>query len=299
MALSPFGTRRTRGFIPWLSIAVPAIGWLTFGLYPSAATLFYSLTKYSGQPGTPLNYCGLCNYRAAATNLLPTVGESIRITIIYTVGITIIQTTLALGLAVLLRRAGRMYNVYRALVFMPGIFSVVIIGAAFTLIFDPINGPAQAILQRVFGTSSAFLGSNTLALPIVMGVAIWSGTGYGMLIYIAGLRRVPADVLEAAALDGAGRWKSFWRVSWPLLAPATTVNVFLAAMSALGEYALILVLADGHFGTQTIGVYMFNSAFGPNSQLGYGSMLAVVQFALTVVLGGGLLVLLRRREVSL
>ncbi len=232
MARSPFGTQRTRGYIPWLSIAIPAAGWLTFGLYPSAATLFYSLTRYSGLPGTPLNYCGLCNYRAATTNLLPTVGSSIRITLIYTLGITIIQTALALGLAVLLRRAGRMYNLYRALVFLPGIFSVVIIGAAFTLIFDPINGPAQAIIQQVFGASSAFLGSSTVALPIVMGVAIWSGTGYAMLIFIAGLRRIPADVLEAAALDGAGRWRSFWRVSWPLLAPATTVNVFLAAMSA-------------------------------------------------------------------
>lgn len=295
----PFGTQRTRAYIPWLSVSVPAAGWLIFGLFPSAATVVYSLTQYSGLPGTPLNYCGLCNYHAALTNLLPTVGSSIRITVIYTAGITVIQTAAALALALLLRRAGRMYNLYRALVFMPGIFSVVIIGGAFTLIFDPINGPAEAIAHHVFGVSSAFLGSSTLALPIVMAVAIWTGTGYSMLIFIAGLRRIPAETLEAASLDGAGRWRSFWHVSWPLLAPATTVNVFLTAMSALGEYALILVLADGHFGTQTIGVYMFNSAFGPDSQLGYGSMLAMVQFALTLVLGGGLLVLLRRREVSL
>jgi raffinose/stachyose/melibiose transport system permease protein len=84
-----------------------------------------------------------------------------------------------------------------------------------------------------------------------------------------------------------------------MLAASTTVNVFLTAMGCLGEYALILVLTDGHFGTKTIGMYMFDSAFGTNSQLGYGSMLAMLQFVMTLVIGGVLLVVLRRREVAL
>ena len=65
MATIPFGTRRTRRWIPWLSISIPTIGWLVFGLYPSLATAVYSFTQYSGLPGTPLNWCGLCNYRNA------------------------------------------------------------------------------------------------------------------------------------------------------------------------------------------------------------------------------------------
>lgn len=299
MATCPFGTQRTRRFIPWVSIAIPGAGWLIFGLYPSFATVAYSFTQYSGVPGTPLNVCGLCNYRAAATTLSSQVGSTIGVTLVYVAGVTVVQNTIGLGLALLLNRRGRSYGVYRALIFMPQIFSVAVIGAVFSLILDPYSGPAENIVHQLFGITTAFLGSNMLALPLVMGVNVWMFAGYSMLIFIAGLRNIPPELYEAAGMDGAGRWRAFWHVTWPLLAPATTVNVFLTAMGTLGEYALILVLTDGHFGTQTLGLYMFNSAFGGSSQLGYGSMLAMLQFVLTLIIGGGLLIGLRRREVSL
>lgn len=298
----PFGTNRSRRYIPWLSIAIPALGWLVFGLYPSFATVFYSFTQYSGLPGTALNLCGLCNYHRAFTILLPQLGGSILISVIFTAAVTIIQTGIALGLALLLRRRGWQFGFFRALIFMPAVLSVVVVASTFKLIFDPVSGPAQQILHSLTGSGSAFLGSYNAALPIVIGITVWMGTGYAMVIFIAGLRRVPEECYEAAQLAGAGKWRMFRYITWPLLAPATTVNVFLCAMSQLGEYALILVLTDGNFNTNTIGVYMFNTAFGgANSvaELGYGSMLAVIQFLLTLVIGGGLLYGLRRREVSL
>ncbi|MBO0884954.1 MAG: sugar ABC transporter permease, partial [Mycobacterium sp.] len=213
--------------------------------------------------------------------------------------VTVVQNLAGLGLALLLNRRGRSYSLYRALIFMPQIFSVAVVGAMFSLILDPYSGPAEKIVHSLFGVTTPFLGSDALALPLVMAVNIWMLAGYAMLIYIAGLRNIPSEVYEAAALDGAGRWRAFWHMTWPLLAAATTVNVFLTAMGTLGEYALILVLTDGHFGTQTIGMYMFTSAFGTNNALGYGAMLAMLQFVLTLIIGGGLLYLLRRREVSL
>nr|WP_055502158.1 sugar ABC transporter permease [Nonomuraea pusilla] len=299
MAAGPFGTRRTRRLIPWASIAIPGIGWLLFGLYPSLATVGYSFTQYSGLPGTPLNVCGLCNYTAAFTSLSAQVWESLQVTLVYVVGVTVLQNVAGLGLALLLNRPGRSYTVYRALIFMPQIFSVAVVGAVFALILDPFTGPAATAWKAVFGSTTAFLGDSSLALPLVMLVNIWMFAGYSMLIYIAGLRNIPKPVYEAAALDGAGRWRAFLHVTWPLLAPATTVNVFLTAMGALGEYALILVLTGGNFGTKTLGLYMFESAFGGNSQLGYGSMLAMLQFLLTLAIGGTLLFTLRRREIQL
>jgi raffinose/stachyose/melibiose transport system permease protein len=294
-----FGTRRTRRFIPWLSISVPTLGWMVFVLYPSAATIFYSLTQYSGVPGSALNYCGLCNYRTAFTDLLPQIWSSVWTTIVYTVGVTVLQIVFGLGLALLFNRRGPAWSLYRALVFMPQIFSVTIVGVLFSLILDPISGPAEKILHGLFGGTSAFLGNSTISLPLVILINVWMFTGYTMLIYIAGLRKIPPELYEAAALDGSGRWQAFRRITWPMLAASTTVNVFLTAIGCLGEYALILVLTDGHFGTKTIGMYMFDSAFGTNSQLGYGSMLAMLQFVMTLVIGGVLLVVLRRREVAL
>jgi raffinose/stachyose/melibiose transport system permease protein len=299
MAICPFGTRRTRRWIPWLSISVPALGWLVFGLYPSFATVYYSFTNYSGVPGTPSSYCGLCNYRTAFTSLLPQVWDSVQVTIIYTAGVTVAQIVIGLGLALLLNRRGRAWSLYRALIFMPQVFSVTIVAVLFDLIFDPTSGPAEKILTDVFHTSSAFLGQDHVALPIIIVINVWMFAGYTMLIYIAGLRRIPRELYEAASLDGCGRWGAFRRVTWPLLASATTVNVFLTAMGCLGEYALILLLTDGYFGTKTIGMYMFDSAFGTNSDLGYGSMLAIVQFGMTLVIGAIMLFTLRRREVQL
>src|SRR5205085_2489566 len=221
----PFGTRRTRRFIPWLSIAIPGLGWLIFGHYPSFATIFYSFTQYSGLPGTPLNVCGLCNYTDAFTKLLPQVSDSLRITAEYATGITIVQNAAGLAMALLLNRRGRLFGFYQALVFMPEVFSVAIVGAVFSLLFDPFSGPLEQVVRYVFHTTSSFLGSYLLALPIVMGVNIWMFTGYSML--------------------------------------------------------------------------MFSAAFGGSSQLGYGSMLAMLQFFVTVLVGGSLLILLRRREVQL
>ncbi|MER8085041.1 carbohydrate ABC transporter permease [Streptomyces sp. NPDC087532] len=299
MARCPFGNQRTRRFIPWASIAIPGAGWLLFGLYPSLATIGYSFTRYSGLPGTPLNVCGLCNYSAAFTSLSSVVGDAVRVTLTYVLGVTVLQTVIGLGLALLLNRPGRSYTLYRAIIFMPQIFSVAVVGAIFALMLDPYSGPVEKVMHGIFGNTSAFLGSSSLALPLVILVNVWMFSGYTMLIYIAGLRNIPPAVYEAAAMDGAGRLRVFRHVTWPLLAPATTVTVFLTAMGTLGEYALIMVLTGGNFGTKTLGLYMFQSAFGGDSQLGYGSMLAMLQFLLTVVIGGGLLFTLRRREISL
>ena len=299
MALSPFGTRRTRRWIPWLSIAVPSIGWLVFGLYPSLATAVYSFTQYSGLPGTPLNFCGLCNYRNAFQGSFSDLAAAVETTLKYVVGVTVLQIGFGLGLALLLQHRRRGFGLYRALVFVPQIFSVTIVGVLFSLVLDPQSGPAEKAYHGLFGTANSFLGSGTWALPLIILINVWMFTGYTMLVYIAGLRRIPPELYEASALDGAGRLRTFWHITWPLLAPATTVNVFLTAIGCIGEYALILVLTDGQFGTKTIGFYMFDTAFGQNPSLGYGSMLAMVQFAITLVIGGGLLYLLRRREVAL
>ena len=299
MATCPFGTRRTRRWIPWASIAVPSIGWLVFGLYPSLATVLYSFTQYSGEPGTPLNWCGLCNYRAAFTGSYSDFSGAVVTTLKYVAGVTILQIVIGLGLALLLQHRRRGYGLYRALIFMPQIFSVTVIGVLFSLILDPQTGPAEKAYSALFGGTNSFLGSSTWALPIVILINVWMFAGYTMLVYIAGLRRIPKEVYEAASMDGAGRLRTFWNITWPLLAPATTVNVFLTAMGCIGEYALILVLTDGQYGTKTLGFYMFDEAFGLQPSAGYGAMVAIAMFVLTVVIGGGLLFGLRRREVSL
>lgn len=300
----PFGTSRSRRWIPLLSISIPGLGWLLFGFYPTIATFFYSLTQYSGLPGTPLNFRGFYNYVQGFTTDFGELGSTLKITFEYAAGVVILQTVVGLGLALLLNKKGKAFGFYRALVFIPQVLSVIVVGIVFSLLFDPFSGPIEHVYQDVTGGFSSFFGSPNIALLLVVIVTAWEGVGFTMVIYIAGLRNIPGEYYEAAGVDGAGRLRTFRAVTWPLLAGATTVNTFLTVTFCIAQYALILVLTNGQAGTMTIGMYMFISAFGGsaaggNTNLGYGSMLMVLNFVITLLVGTIILVLLRRREVQL
>ena len=302
--LVPFGTRRTRRWIPILSISIPGLGWLLFGLYPTVATFFYSLTQYSGEPGTPLHFSWFYNYVQAFTTDLPELTSSLRITFEYLGGTVVLQTLAGLGLALLFNRKGTAFSVYRTLVFMPQVLSVIVVGVVFSLLFDPFSGPVEVGYQHLTGGFSSFFGSQNVSLLLIVLVTCWAGVGFSMVVYMAGLRNIPAQFYEAAAVDGAGRWYRFRAVTWPLLAGSTTVSVFVTATFCLSQYALILVLTDGQQGTMTIGMLMFLSAFGGGAEgastnLGYGSMLMVLNFVIIVIVGWAILIPLRRREVQL
>ena len=123
MTACPFGTRRTRRWIPWLSISVPTLGWLVFVLYPSPQRLLFahSVFRRAGHPGELLRAVQL---PAAFTSLSSQTWEALKVTLTYAVGVTVLQIVIGLGLALLLNRRGRLFSLYRALVFMPQIFSV-------------------------------------------------------------------------------------------------------------------------------------------------------------------------------
>ncbi|MCL5669823.1 MAG: sugar ABC transporter permease, partial [Acidobacteria bacterium] len=188
---------------------------------------------------------------------------------------------------------------YRTMVFLPLVLSVVVTGLLWLLIFYPAGGPVEPIWKSLFGHTSSFFGSYNMALPLVVFVQIWQNVGFTMAIYLAGLQNIPTELYEAVALDGAGKWQRFRYVTFPLIAPSTTVTVMLTAMSALGSYDLIYVITNGEFGTMTLGMYMFHTAFEGSSELGYASMVQMLQFAMTLVISFILLTFLRRREVQL
>ena len=256
------------------------------------------MTQYSGEPGTPLHFHWFYNYIQGFTTNFPELGSTLKITFEYAAGVVVLQTLIGLGLALLLNRRGKAYGFYRALVFIPQVLSVIVVGVVFSLLFDPFSGPIERVYQGLTGGFSSFFGSPNVALLLVIIVTAWEGVGFSMVVFIAGLRNIPEAYYEAAAVDGAGRWSRFHNVTWPLLAGATTVNVFLSVTFCIAQYALIMVLTDGQAGTMTIGMYMFITAFGGSSasgattNLGYGSMLAVLNFTITLIVGTGILLLL-------
>lgn len=273
---------------------------LFFVFAPAIMTLVLSFTDIRRTPGLPWQWIGIDNYISFFNPArLSTSLRVIENTLVYAVLTVVIGCFLSLGIALLLNRRLRGRTVARALVFMPTILGVTVVGMIWAVIFS-VYGPVQEILG-VFGFTSTFFGDPDIALYLIIFVVIWSSLGTTTIIFLAGLQAIPEELLEVAAIDGATSRQTFWHVTWPLLAPTFTTNMLLCTIAGLQGYALIYVLTGtGRPATETLGVAVFSAAFGGgNSTQGYGAAVAMVQFAFVGLAAIVVLTYLRRREAKL
>lgn len=282
----------------YLTMIPGLLVFLLFGIVPSVSTLLISFTNFTAIPNMPTSFIGFSNYIHIFVNDAQGFFQSVKDTLLFAGGVTIFQNILGLWMASALSKRFPGVKFFRTLVFMPAVLGVTIIGLMWTLIFSPSGGPAASVLGW-FGTSSAFFGSTSLALPLVIFVQIWANLGFTTVVYIAGMNTVPRELTEAARIDGASGWTNFWRITFPMIAPSVTVNVILAAAGSLRTYDLIYVLTDGTNNTNTLGMYMFNTAFQGSSNLGLGAGIGVLQFILTVIVVLALQKYLTRREEAM
>lgn len=300
-----FGRRGWTRFLPFLGM-LPALAlYGLFSLGPSLATVFLSLTDISGVPDDPWHFIGLANYHeffflTSARDNLIALGH----TLLFACVVTLLQNALGLLLAIVLQQKIRGRTFYRAVIFLPVILGVTVTGLMWSLILNPQGGPIEAVLG-LFGQYSDLLGSYNLAFPLVMGVQIWMTVGFSMVIFLAGLQAIPGELQEAAHVDGASRWQIFRTVTFPLLAPAVTVNVLLSIIGSLQNYQTVYVLTQGRNNTMVLGMQIFQQAFGAaqvgfgSMRQGYGSAISVIQFFLVLGIVIVFQLYLRRREVQL
>ncbi len=279
----------------WVGLGLGVGFYVLFGIVPAVANILVSFTNYSGLPGSPTSFTGFSNYTQLFTTQRPGFIASITATVLFVVGVTVVQNTLAMLLAHRLRGGGRMSAILRILAFFPIVLGVTVAGIVWLLLFDPLSSPAQAFFG-VFGIHSAFFGSTTVAMPLVIVVQVWQNLGFTMLVFIGGLNAIPPSVYEAAVLDGVTPWRRFRSITWPLMAPSVTVNVLFAVIGSLTTYNLIYILTDGQFNTNTLGMLAFNTAFGATADLGFGAAVTVVLLAVAVLLAVPLASFLRFRE---
>ncbi len=270
----------------------------TFGILPALATLVISLTNYAAISGVSVKFVGLQNFVQDFSIYRVGVLQSLRDTLLFSAGVTIGQNVLGVALAAVLRYPTRMSYVMRAVVFLPAVLGVTVIGLVWSLALNPSGGPGATALGW-FGVRSAFFGSEHLALPLVIGVQIWSALGFTTMVYLGGMLAIPQELYEAARVDGGRGWWIFRQITWPLISTSVTINVILAVIGSLNVYDLIYVLTDGLYKTDTLGMLMFNTAFQGSGNLGYASSLSVLMFLLTLLVALPVLWWLRRREVTL
>jgi raffinose/stachyose/melibiose transport system permease protein len=168
--------------------------------------------------------------------------------------------------------------------------------------FNPLGGPVTLALGQL-GIRANLLGNAATALYAVIWVQIWANLRFSMMVYLAGMQGIPAEVYEAGKIDGTSPWSAFRHLTIPLLAPSITINVLLAIVGTITGYELIFVLTDGGpaFTSQTLGMWVFNQAFfiSNNRLPGYASTIAMVQFLLVFVIAMVMQYYLRRRETVL
>ncbi|MDG4781340.1 sugar ABC transporter permease [Micromonospora sp. WMMD961] len=283
------GGRRRAGRIDLLTDALmisPALALVVvFVLVPIGIAVYLSFTNWDGFT-MPASWVGTRNYERLAQD--PDVLRAAGLTAVIAVVGTLACNVLGLGIALLLNGNSRINTVMRVLVFSPYVIGPIILGFLWASILGT-NGAVNALLRNSGGDGLPFLADPTWATVTTIAVVIWASFGVNVVLYLAGLQTLDASLTEAATVDGAGPWQTFWRVKLPVLAPTVTLNVVLAAIGLLRVYELVLALtAGGPAGsTQTVVFSILSTSFS-RSQLGYGAaqsvVLMVVIIAVTVAL---------------
>ncbi|MEI6876823.1 MAG: sugar ABC transporter permease [Spirochaetota bacterium] len=266
-------------------------------LYSALSGLAYSFTDWNGFGGK-INFVGLKNYaRMARDNVF---SISVLNTLEITVVNVLVQNSLALFLAYILDGRIKGKKFFQALFFIPSILSSVVIGYMWMYILNPTVGSLHFLFRSVgFMEKIGFLSDPKLALGTVIGTIIWQYTGYKMIVFIGGMQSIPVELHEAAQIDGASGAARFWRITFPLLAPALTINVFLSLVNSITIFEHVYVMTNGGPGnaTETISTMIYNTAFNAN-QLGYGTALSSVLFVVVMTIGVIQLKFMRSREVE-
>jgi multiple sugar transport system permease protein len=275
-------TAQTRAtwFAPLLAIAT------VFYLYPMFEVIRFSFTDATlVEPDYEYT---LNTYKDALGN--PVLPEILGITGVFLVFSVIGQLVLGLLVALAVQRgtARRLPGTVfvRSVVLCSWVMPGVVIGILWQIVLnDGAYGLVNAVLLAFGLPSVSFLATPTLALVSVTVANIWRGTAFSMLLQYAGLQGINPDVYEAARMDGAGRWKSFWYITLPLLRPIIALNVILITISTLNTFDMVLALTGGGPGqsTEVLSLFIYNTIFR-NQDLASGSVLAVFLLLISLLL---------------
>ena len=223
--------------------------------------------------------------------------SAIRVTLIYSVIAMLVQNVVSLALAAALQESTPTNNFFRAIFFLPVLISPLAAGYIWRGILDP-EGPVNVVISVLIpGFDWAWLGETSTALASVAFVDAWKWIGLTTLVYIAGLNGVPRELREAAVIDGATPWTAFWRVVFPLLAPAFTFNIVITLIGAFNAYDVIAATTGGGPGNSTQSINILLRAQYGLGNFGTASALGLTITAMVVLAAIPLVWWLRRREV--
>lgn len=273
--------RTKRDIIPYLFLIVPVIIYIVWVIAPMIYTFYLSLTNWDGLT-TPdfigfKNYVKLFNDKVffiSLTNNLKWLAAFITIPVI-----------LGLGLAMVLNVAIPGEKFFKMTFYMPMVLALVVSGLIWGWLYHPKGGLINTVIMatNLVEKGPGWLSNRDLVLWSIIIVAIWRQVGYVMVLYLAGLKSINPQLLDAAHVDGASGWQTFWRVILPLLTPVTVIVLVISVIDSLRAFDLVSVMTRGGpaNASSVLANFMYIEAFN-NYKMGYGASIAVVLFIISL-----------------
>ncbi|MDT5039532.1 MAG: multiple sugar transport system permease protein [Actinoplanes sp.] len=293
-------TRRDQ-IVATVMVGIPLLLDLAFVWLPAVGSVFLSFTKWTGvgsiklrscadfpsAPGIPQPGClnGVQNYRQAFTNY-PDFWPAVRHNAIWLLVFMVIATPLGMLFAVIIDRGIRGSRIYQSLLFLPVMLSLALIGIIWELIYAPNLGLINTVIERNTNDNLIdWLGNPHLNLWALLVEATWRQAGYVMVLYLAGLKAVDPSLREAATIDGASEWQSFWRVIFATMRPINIVVLVVTVIESLRAFDLVYITSNGNplRGLELLSVAVTQNIVGETQRIGFGSTLGVVLLVISLV----------------
>jgi multiple sugar transport system permease protein len=262
-----------------LMVAVPTIMVLGWVWLPAIASVVLSFARWSGVGGLDtIQWIGTENYKNVFTNY-PPFAPALRHNLVWLVFLFILPTLFGMFLAVLLDRELRGTRFYQTALFLPVVLSLALIGFIWQLIYSRDQGLLNAVLH----TQIDWYGDSRWNLWAVLVAAGWKHAGYIMLLYLAGLKGVDPSLREAAAVDGASQVRTFFSVVFPVMRPINIIVIVVTVIESLRAFDIVWVINKGTNGLELISTLVTSNVVGEASRIGFGSALATIMLAISLV----------------
>lgn len=270
----------------WIFVIPALLLLILYNVYPVIYSFYISLTEWSGGVGTDPIFVGFSNYIEIfdpSTQVGRTFLQSFKNTLIWTVCFSTVPVFIGMMIALLLNSEKKITSVYKIFFYMPMVLSFVVLGLIWKWIFVE-DGLINSLLGMIGIAPINWMGDPNIALYSVIIAASWRHIAYCMIIYLAGLKSVPMDLLEAGKIDGANKVQQYWHIIIPMLKPSTTVVMTTTLVSSFTAFDIVFAMTRGgpNGASDVIGSRMYQEAFW-NMRLGESSAMAYIMFIVVAV----------------
>ncbi len=263
-----------------LMLLPAAVLMITFLIIPIGLTFTLAFTNAKLISPEPAKFIGVDNFVRLFGN--ETFWKSLRNTVIFALVVVPVQSAIALGLAVLINTKMRGINFFRTIYFLPVVTSMVVVSMLWMFMYQP-NGLINEMLAKFGIQGPDWLGDPKWALLSIIILSIWQACGFHMVIWLSGLQTIPAELYEAASLDGASRWQQFVHVTWPGLRQTAIFILITITIAAFSLFTQINIMTQGGpLDSTTTVVFMAVRTGFQQQQTGYASAISLVFFVIVL-----------------